>query len=67
VADNSQKTSVLRVSTNWKSNWTSVSMLVEDLSRNKVFSRIKYRMFCVLYPFVTYLLTPYIFIILMTF
>jgi hypothetical protein len=35
--DNSQKTSMLRVSTHWKSDGTSVSMLGEDMSRNKCF------------------------------
>jgi hypothetical protein len=37
---------------------TSISMMVEDMSRNKCFSRFEYHMFHVLYPFVTYLLTP---------
>jgi hypothetical protein len=43
--------------------WISVSMLVEDMSRNKCFFfRFEYHMFYVLYPFVTYLLTvPHIF------
>jgi hypothetical protein len=55
--DKSQKTSMLRVSTHWESDGTSVSMLVEDKSRNKCFfSRLEYHMFYVLYPFVTYLL-----------
>jgi hypothetical protein len=52
------ETSMLAGSTHWYSNGTSVSMLVEDMSRNKFFfSRFEYDMFCVLYPFVTYLLT----------
>jgi hypothetical protein len=33
--DNNQKTSVLQVSMDWWSNRTSLSMLVEDMSRNK--------------------------------
>jgi hypothetical protein len=32
-------------------------MLVEDMSRNKSFSSFEYRVFYVLYPLVTYLLT----------
>jgi hypothetical protein len=49
----------LRVSTQWSNDGTSVSMLVEDMSRNKCFffSRFEYHMFYVLDPFVTYLLT----------
>jgi hypothetical protein len=35
--DNSEKTSMLRVSTHWESDGTSVSMSVEDTSRNKCF------------------------------
>jgi hypothetical protein len=35
--DNSRKTSILRVSTLWYSDGTSVSMLVEDMSRNKCY------------------------------
>jgi hypothetical protein len=34
----------------------SVTMLVDDMSRNKCFFRFEYHMFYVLYPFVTYLL-----------
>jgi hypothetical protein len=43
---------------NGKAMGRSVSILAEDLSRNKClsFSRFKYRVFYVLYPFVTYLL-----------
>jgi hypothetical protein len=37
VAETTVKTSMLRVSTQWQSEWTSVSMLVEDMSRNKCF------------------------------
>jgi hypothetical protein len=33
-------------------------MLVEDILRNKRFSRFEYHMFYDFYPFVTYLLTP---------
>jgi hypothetical protein len=40
-----------------QSDGTSVSVLVEDMSRNKYFPRFEYHMFYVLYPFVTYLLT----------
>jgi hypothetical protein len=42
-----------------KQRETSVSMLVEDMSRNKcfLFLRLEYHMFYVLYPFVAYLLT----------
>jgi hypothetical protein len=32
-----KKTSVLRISTRWKSDRTNVSMLIEDMSRNKCF------------------------------
>jgi hypothetical protein len=35
VAENSRKTSMLRVSTHWESDGASVSVLVEDMSRNK--------------------------------
>jgi hypothetical protein len=35
VAENSQKTSILRVSTHWQSDATSVLMVVDDMSRNK--------------------------------
>jgi hypothetical protein len=35
--DNSQKTSILWVWTHWWSDGTSVSVLVEDMSRNKCF------------------------------
>jgi hypothetical protein len=35
--DNAQKTSMLRVSTHWQSDGTSVSILVEDMSRNEGF------------------------------
>jgi hypothetical protein len=34
-----------------------VSVLVEDMSRNKCFLRLEYHTFYVLYPFVTYLLS----------
>jgi hypothetical protein len=37
--------------------WDKCIMLVEDMSGNKSFSRFKYHMLYVLYPFVTYLLT----------
>jgi hypothetical protein len=50
------KESMTWVSKCWQSNETSVSMLVEDMSRN-VLSRFEYHMFYVLYPFVTYILT----------
>jgi hypothetical protein len=53
--DNSQKTSMLRVLLHWQSDGTSVSMLVEDMSRNKCFFHVG--ILHVLYPFVTYLLT----------
>jgi hypothetical protein len=36
--DNSQKTSMLRVSTHWQSDGTSVSVLMENMSRIKCFS-----------------------------
>jgi hypothetical protein len=36
---------------------TTVSMLVEDMSRKFFFSRFEYHMLYVLYPFVTYLLS----------
>jgi hypothetical protein len=36
---------------------TSITMLVEDMSRKNVSSRFEYHMFYVLYPVVTYLLT----------
>jgi hypothetical protein len=48
---------VLCVSTHWQSDGTSVSVLVEDMSRNKCFFRFEYHVFYVLYQFVTYLLT----------
>jgi hypothetical protein len=35
--DNRQNTSMLLVSTHWQSDETSVSMLVDDISRNKCF------------------------------
>jgi hypothetical protein len=35
VAKNNQQTSVLRVSTHWQSDVTSVSVSVEDMSKNK--------------------------------
>jgi hypothetical protein len=50
------KTSMLWVSMHWYSGGTSVSMLVEDMSRNKYFSQVQISY--VLYPFLTYLLTP---------
>jgi hypothetical protein len=34
-----------------------VSVLVEDMSRNDCFSRFEYHTFCILYPFVTHLIT----------
>jgi hypothetical protein len=37
MAETSQKSSMLRVSTQWQSYGTSVSMLTEDMSRNKCF------------------------------
>jgi hypothetical protein len=37
--------------------WTSVSMLVEYILRNKCFSRFEYHMFRVLNPFLAHLLT----------
>jgi hypothetical protein len=37
---NSQKTSMLRVSTQWQSDGTSVSVLVEDMSINKCFFQV---------------------------
>jgi hypothetical protein len=55
--DNSQKTSMLRVSAHWYSDGTSVSMLMEAMPRNNCFRRFEYHMFYVLYPFVTCLLT----------
>jgi hypothetical protein len=57
--DNSRKTPVLRVSTHWYNEETSVSMLVEDMSINICFfpSRFEYHMFYVSYTFGTYLLT----------
>jgi hypothetical protein len=45
VADNSRKISILPVSTNLYSDGSSVLMLVEDISRNKCFSRLGYHMF----------------------
>jgi hypothetical protein len=39
--DNGQKISVLRVSTHWQSDGTSVSMFVKDMSRNKCFSQVR--------------------------
>jgi hypothetical protein len=55
---------VLQVSTLWKSDGTSVSVLVEDVSRNKCFfPRFEYHMIYVLYPFVTCLLIlPHVFL-----
>jgi hypothetical protein len=50
-------TSRTRVSTHWQSDGASVSMLAEDMSRNKGFSTFDYHIFYVLYTFVTYLLT----------
>jgi hypothetical protein len=55
--DNSQKTSMLLVSTTWHSDGTSVSILVEDMSGNKCFPGFEYHTFYFLYSFVTYLLT----------
>jgi hypothetical protein len=51
------KTSMLRVSTHLYSDGTSVSMLVDGMSRNKIISTFEYPMFYVLYQFVTSLLT----------
>jgi hypothetical protein len=34
-----------------------VSVLLEDMSRNDGFSRFEYHTFCILYPFVTHLIT----------
>jgi hypothetical protein len=48
---------LLQVSTHWQIDGTSLSVLVEDMSRNNVFWRFEYHMFYVLYPFVIYLLT----------
>jgi hypothetical protein len=39
--DNSQKTSVFRVSTHWESDGTSVSKLVDDMSRKKCFFQVR--------------------------
>jgi hypothetical protein len=36
-------------------------MFVEDMSRNERFPQVRISMFYVLYPFVTYLLTPLVF------
>jgi hypothetical protein len=48
---------MLRISTHWQSDGTSVSMLVEDTSRNKCFSQVRIsHVLRLLYPFVTYLL-----------
>jgi hypothetical protein len=41
VWDNSQKTSVLRVSTHCRSDRSNISMLVEYMSRNKCFSQVR--------------------------
>jgi hypothetical protein len=35
-----KRTSMLRVSTHWQSDGTSVSVLVEDMSRNKCFFQV---------------------------
>jgi hypothetical protein len=58
VAETTVKRILLRVSTHWQSDGTSVSILAEDMSRNKCFFQvpISYAVH-VLYPFVTYLLT----------
>jgi hypothetical protein len=56
VADTTVKnTFMLRVSTNWLIEGTSVSMLMEDMLRNKMFfpPRFDYHMFYVLCQFVT--------------
>jgi hypothetical protein len=47
--DNSQKTCMLWVSTHWSSDRTRVSMLAEDMSRNKCFFqfRISYILLCI--------------------
>jgi hypothetical protein len=37
-SDDGRKTFMLRVSTHWQSDGTSVPLLVEDMSRNKYFS-----------------------------
>jgi hypothetical protein len=39
--DSNQKTSILRGSAHWWSDGTSVSMLVEDVSRNKYFFQVR--------------------------
>jgi hypothetical protein len=39
--NNSQKTSVLRASTHWWSDGTSISMLVEDMSRNARYFQVR--------------------------
>jgi hypothetical protein len=57
VAETTVKTSILRVSTHWQSEGTSISTLVEALSRNKCFSRLEYHIFYVLNLFVAYLLS----------
>jgi hypothetical protein len=39
--EHTQKASMLRIPTHWLSDGTSVSMLVEDMSRNKCFSQVR--------------------------
>jgi hypothetical protein len=39
--DNSQKTSMLPVSTHWQSDVASLSVLVEDMWRNKCFFQVR--------------------------
>jgi hypothetical protein len=41
AGDNSKKTYVLRVSTHWESDGISVSVWVEDVSRNKCFFQVR--------------------------
>jgi hypothetical protein len=51
------KISMLWVSMLWQSDGTNLTMLVEDISRNKSFYRFKYHILYVTYPFMTISLT----------
>jgi hypothetical protein len=57
VAERSQKLTCCGFRRTGKAMGQVYQMLMEDMQRNKCFSRLEYRVFYVLYPFVTYLLT----------
>jgi hypothetical protein len=62
-----KKTSMLRVSTHWLSDGTSVPISVEDMPEINVFLRFEYYMLYILYLFVTYvLIVPHTYSIILT-